>query len=192
MRKQPRPWYKHHLYWQETLDIKRFAVVTAEDEVGVRLWSRAPTSSPPKTSRHSWCIILIPFYLLQGSRSTKAIILQFSPCFVGSSAISLTFLYQEKPRSRLDFTSHSQPWKITFSHYSVEKPWVKGSRCLYWSHSRLILKLLKLCFLWVSTLQHSTLTPSRIYHQKTPRVHHHNIYWLAWHEIRARRLARIF
>lgn len=148
MRKQQQPWYKHHLYWQQTLEINRSAAATFEVEVRVRLWSRAPTPSTPQASRPGWDSILITFYLFQGSRSTRAIILQFCPYFLGSSAISLPFLYEEKPRSRLASTSHFQACKIAFSHNTVEKPWVKGSGCLYWSHFRLILKL---CFLWVST-----------------------------------------
>lgn len=152
----------------------------------VRLWSRAPTPSTTQASRPGWDSILITFYLFQGSRSTRAIILQFCPYFLGSSAISLPFLYEEKPRSRLASTSHFQACKIAFSHNTVEKPWVKGSGCLYWSHFRLILKL---CFLWVSTQEHFTLTPRRIYHQTN--IYQHNIYWLARHEIRLRRLAKI-
>lgn len=129
----------------------------------------------------STCIHL---YFLQGNQSSKVSIFQFSPCSLGSSTISLPFLWQKNPRSRLVSTSYLQGGKITFAH--ILKRWVKGTRCIHWNHFRLILNW---CFHSVNTYEPFTLKPSWICCQTN--THHHNIYWVATLEIRLRRVARI-
>lgn len=128
----------------------RSAAAAAPGEAGVRagLCPRAPTPSSFQASTpNSESASLSPLYLSQGSRSSKAGVLQFSLCSLGSSAISSFFLCQKNTKTILTSTSHLQTSKIMFSCTLWRSLASRGQGILY-CHFRLILKL---CFLWVNT-----------------------------------------
>lgn len=143
---------------------------------------------PAPSSQHTQLLSQHPYPLVPflGHQEQQS---QYSPIFPSLSSQLCHFSPLPMPRElQVQPSLHFSPsgWQNCILTYTVEKSWVKGARCLYWSHFRLILKL---CFLWVNTYEPFTLTPSRIHRQTN--THHHNIYWVARHEIRLRRLARI-
>lgn len=107
------------------------AVDPAEARMRGRLCPQATAPSHLQASTTScWVSTLIPIYTSQSSRSSKASVLQFSPCSLGSSAIFLPFLCQESPRPSLASTSHLQAGKITFSYTLWRSPESRG-QCVY-------------------------------------------------------------
>lgn len=140
------------------------------------------------SSRHTLLLSQHPYPLVSfpGQQEKQS---QHSPNFPLFSRQLCHFSPLPMPREhQVQPGFHFSPsgWQNYILTYTVEKPWVKGARCLYWSHFRLILKL---CFLWVNTYEPFTLTLSRIPRQRN--TNHHNIYGAVRHEIRVRRLARI-